>query len=201
MSDNGFQYIEGGEDAQRRAAHWAEAKANEARTKRRKYWIIGIAAGLVAACCIGGVISMAGGKKDGASPLPAQTTVTQQNVPVNETTTIGSTTTPQAAPPAPTTFKVEGNGNSLGDIKDTTGQRYSLTGKYRVDYTASYQFLIVEFMKSDGTDGSGFMDTINEYSNSGNVSGSAVVTLTDVSSVAVSNTQGAWSITFTKLGS
>jgi hypothetical protein len=74
-------------------------------------------------------------------------------------------------------------------------------GKYRVDYTASYQFLIVEFMKSDGTDGSGFMDTINEYSNSGNVSGSAVVTLTDVSSVAVSNTQGAWSITFTKLGS
>lgn len=155
--------------------------------RRKSTWIIaGLAAIALLIACANGT-SPAGSDPNGVVHPPNVETVTS---PAPEPNAPGGAT----APAAPKPVAVKGTGNVLKKIGAT------LNGTYELEYDASYNFLIVEFLKADGSDGAGLMESVNEYAESGDVKGSTIVHLEGVTTVKVDNTQGAWTLKFTKVG-
>jgi len=158
--------------------------------RRAPTWLIITVSGIVGLCCVGVAISAAlpkDAKNDAGS-------VTSQQPQDSAAASVAVTTTTKAATPPVQPVKVDGTGNEVKDIGAT------LNGRFKVDYSAEDSFLIVDFLKADGSDGAGLFDAINEGTGSGNVSGSKVVSLTNVTMVQTQNTEGNWSLTFTALG-
>lgn len=141
-----------------------------------KTWpVLLIIAGLFALGC---AAPSAGGPD---SPEPAQVVTAQ----------------PTSSPAVPRqTVTVKGKNNSVGQIKAT------LNGAFTVDYTFGSWCGIAEFLKADGSEGAGAMETVNDCaaSTSEKLKGSTIVHLKNVTQVKVQNTRGAWELTFTPIG-
>lgn len=163
---------------------WLPKSAQPNWFRRLKGWQqVGlVVAGIVAVCAIGSSITGGNEPTPQVQPLPGASVGNDTNPPVTE------------APPAqPVT--VTGNGNNVVQVGAI------LNGAFTVAYSApSYDFLIVDFLKEDGTDGMSWEDMgINEYQEGG-VSGTVILHLENVTMVQASNTQGDWTLIFTPLG-
>lgn len=101
-----------------------------------------------------------------------------------------------ASPEVPPVSRVvDGNGNSVVQIGA------ELNGAFLVDYNASYNALIINFLNSAGDSGASWEDVgINEFAMDGPLTGQVVMHLSGVTMVQASNTEGAWSLKFTPLG-
>lgn len=159
---------------------------------RIKAWhvvIAGVIAGVLFAivCIVGGVITAPSnnstpakpGKSTAAKPPPEPAPVLSP--------------TPK---PVPVPTSVKGNNNSVVP----TGT--SLDGAFTVTYSFGSWCGQVNFLKTDGSSGSKFLEDINDCasSSSDKLNGSTIVHLTGVTMVKVGNTRGQWSLTFTPIG-
>lgn len=97
--------------------------------------------------------------------------------------------------PVPQGITVSGKNNAVVQVGAV------LNGRFNVEYSFGSWCGIASFLKADGSEGAGFMETINDCSGNpdGKLSGSTIVNLKNVTMVKTDNTRGAWSLKLTPI--
>lgn len=170
----------------------ADYDAPTVRTKRNlKPWhVLGLGALAIIVVCFVAAALFA------AKPLPVDKAIPPYETASSPGTVRGGTASGTAVHPDGPLI-VKGKGNSVAPT------RVTLNGAYNVQYTFGSWCGIASFLTSDGRDGAGILEGINDCGDPGNpaekLTGSTIVHLKNVTQVKVENTRGDWTLTFTPI--